>query len=137
MNTLNPWLILCIAIVVEVAGTLCLKLTTVVDGVPTKILTGTGVGVFYLATLFLMTIVVKQLDVGIAYAVWSGVGTALITISGIILFSESIAWSKLAGVVCIIAGVGLLHVSSKESTSRASEQRRQENKVSNESHPQQ
>lgn len=137
MNTLNPWLILLVAIIVEVAGTLCLKLTTVVQGVPNKVFAGTGVAILYIATFILMTIVVKRLEVGVAYAVWSGVGTALVTISGIVLFSETVAWSKLAGVVCIIAGVCLLHISSKQPAGGTGKQGRQEHKITNESHPQQ
>lgn len=108
MNTLNPWLILVAAILLEVAGTLCLKLS---DGL-SRLLPVVGVVVFYVATFSLMAISTKQLEIGTAYAVWAGVGTALVTILGIILFKESFAWTKIAGTLLIVAGVALLHASS-------------------------
>ncbi|WP_090820557.1 multidrug efflux SMR transporter [Paenibacillus sp. yr247] len=54
----------------------------------------------------------KQLDVSLAYAIWSGVGTALITIIGIWWFNESVSIMKMISIVLIILGVIGLHISS-------------------------
>jgi small multidrug resistance pump len=108
MNTINPWLILLVAILLEVAGTLCLKLSNGLS----RPLPALGVAVFYVSTFALMAITTKQLEIGTAYAVWSGVGTALVTVLGIILFGESFVWTKIAGTLLIVAGVALLHASS-------------------------
>lgn len=108
MNATNPWLVLAIAIVLEVCGTVCLKMS---DGM-TRLWPVLGVVAFYVSTFVLMSVSMKQLEVGTAYAVWAGVGTALITVAGIALFKESMAWTKVIGTVLIIAGVILLHASS-------------------------
>eukprot|EP00957_Ditylum_brightwellii_P010229 773467-Ditylum_brightwellii.AAC.1 len=53
----------------------------------------------------------QKIDLGTAYAVWSGVGTALTAIVGIVHFKESVSWSKVLGVLVIILGVILLNLS--------------------------
>jgi multidrug transporter EmrE-like cation transporter len=108
MNTLNPWVVLAIAIVLEVCGTLCLKMS---NGM-TRLLPVLGVAVFYVSTFVLMAISMKTLEVGTAYAVWAGLGTALITVAGIVMFGESFAWTKILGTALIVAGVVFLHASS-------------------------
>jgi small multidrug resistance pump len=108
MSSINPWLILVAAILLEVAGTLCLKLSNGLS----RLLPALGVAVFYISTFALMAVSTKQLEIGTAYAVWAGVGTALVTVLGIVLFGESAAWTKIAGTLLIVAGVALLHASS-------------------------
>lgn len=108
MNALNPWVVLAIAIVLEVCGTICLKMS---NGM-TRLVPVLGVIAFYVSTFVLMAVSMKTLEVGTAYAVWAGLGTALITVAGIVLFGESFAWTKLLGTALIIAGVALLHASS-------------------------
>lgn len=108
MNALNPWVVLAIAIVLEVCGTVCLKMS---NGM-TRLVPVLGVIAFYISTFVLMAVSMKTLEVGTAYAVWAGLGTALITVAGIILFGESFAWTKILGTALIVAGVALLHSSS-------------------------
>jgi small multidrug resistance pump len=45
------------------------------------------------------------MEIGIIYAIWSGVGTALIAIIGIIVFNESTSFLKIVGLILIIVGV--------------------------------
>ena len=80
-----PWLYLLIAIILEVAGTTCMKLS---DGFA-RVLPSVGVGVFYLVSMAAMVMAVKTLEIGTVYAIWSGVGTAVITTIGVIYFGES------------------------------------------------
>ena len=105
---MNPWLILCLSIALEVCGTVCLKLS---DGMsrPLPIL---GVILFYLSAFALMSTSLKSLEIGIVYAIWAAAGTALIAIIGIVFFGESIASGKIAGLAFVIAGVVLLKVSN-------------------------
>ncbi len=105
---MNPWLILCLSIALEVCGTVCLKLS---DGMsrPLPIL---GVVLFYLSAFALMSTSLKSLEIGIVYAIWAAAGTALIAIIGIVFFGESIASGKIVGLAFVIAGVVLLKVSS-------------------------
>jgi len=102
---MNPWLILSLAILLEVCGTVCLKLS---HGM-TRPLPVVGVVVFYLSTFTLMSLCLKNLEIGTVYAVWSGVGTALVAIIGILYFAESFNWMKILGLSLVIAGVIFLH----------------------------
>jgi len=105
---MNPWLILILAILLEVSGTICLKLS---HGM-TRTLPILGVIIFYLSTFTLLSFSLKTLDMGTVYAIWSGVGTALIATIGILFFGESLSWIKMAGLGLVITGVILLRVSS-------------------------
>ncbi|NBS13262.1 MAG: QacE family quaternary ammonium compound efflux SMR transporter [Verrucomicrobia bacterium] len=105
---MNPWLILSLAILLEVSGTLCLKLS---HGL-TRPLPVLGVVVFYLSTFTLMSVCLKKLEVGTVYAVWAGTGTALVAMIGILYFGESFHWLKILGLCLVIAGVLLLHLTS-------------------------
>jgi len=101
----NPWLILSLAILLEVCGTVCLKLS---HGM-TRPVPVVGVVVFYLSTFTLMSLCLKNLEIGTVYAVWSGAGTALVAIIGILYFAESFNWMKILGLSLVIAGVIFLH----------------------------
>ena len=105
---MNPWLILCLSIALEVCGTVCLKLSHGMSR-PLPIL---GVVLFYLSALALMSTSLKSLEIGIVYAIWAAAGTALIAIIGIVFFGESIASGKIVGLAFVIAGVVLLKVSN-------------------------
>jgi small multidrug resistance pump len=105
---MNPWLILCLSIALEVCGTVCLKLSHGMSR-PLPIL---GVVLFYLSAFALMSTSLKSLEIGIVYAIWAAAGTALIAIIGIVFFGESIASGKIVGLAFVIAGVVLLKVSN-------------------------
>lgn len=95
------WILLAAAIGFEVCGTTCMKLS---DGF-SKLLPTIGVAVFYLLSLGALTLTLKKIDVSVAYAIWSGVGTALIACIGIFYFKEPATALKLASITLIIAGV--------------------------------
>ncbi len=57
----------------------------------------------------------KTLEVGIVYAIWSGIGTALIAMVGVLAFGESVTVVKLLGLMMIIGGSILLRVASTQS----------------------
>ena len=103
-----PWLYLLLAILLEVAGTVCMKLSNgFMRPGPTV-----GVGVFYLISLGFMVLAVKSLEVSLVYAIWSGLGTAIIAGIGIFYFQESFSALKVASIVLIILGVIGLHFTS-------------------------
>lgn len=66
----------------------------------------------YALAIWLLTIVVKKMDVSIAYAIWSGVGTAAIAIVGYFWLGESMTPVKVAGIALIVAGVVALNLNS-------------------------
>jgi small multidrug resistance pump len=98
---MQHWFFLAAAIALEVAGTTSMKLS---DGF-TKLVPSVLLFVFYAASFVALTFALKKIDVSIAYAVWSGFGTALIATIGILFFRESVSWLKLACILLIILGV--------------------------------
>jgi small multidrug resistance pump len=106
---MNPWLLLTVAIVSEVIATSALRAT---DGFtrlwPSLIvIAGYGVAFFFLAQAL------RTLPVGVAYAVWSGAGTALIALIGWRFMGQPLdAWALL-GIGLIVAGVIVLNVFSQ------------------------
>ncbi|QBD78171.1 multidrug efflux SMR transporter [Ktedonosporobacter rubrisoli] len=98
---MNSILYLILAILAEVCGTTSLKLS---QGF-TRLIPSILVAVFYLASFYLMSQVLKKLDVGMVYAIWSGMGTALIAIIGILFFKEPLTILKASSIILIILGV--------------------------------
>ncbi len=95
------WVLLIIAIVLEVSGTVAMKLS---DGF-TKFIPIVAMLTFYALGLSLLAFTLKVIDISIAYAVWSGLGTVLITIIGIIWFKEPATVTKIISIVLIVVGV--------------------------------
>ena len=95
------WLYLILAIAFEVAGTTFMKLS---DGF-TKTMPSIAMFIFYLLSLTALTFALKKFEVSTAYAIWSGLGTVLITIVGIMVFKESISIVKVLSIALIIIGV--------------------------------
>jgi len=103
---MNPWLTLIAAIVWEVRGTSNLKLS---DGF-TELLPSALTLAFYAASFSLFSLALREIDVGVTYAVWSGLGTALIAALGVIFFKDPVTLERLFWLVCIIVGVVGLHL---------------------------
>jgi small multidrug resistance pump len=105
-RTAMTWLYLILAILLEVTGTTCMKLS---DGF-TKTLPSILLFVFYILSFGMLTLALKRIDVSLAYAVWSGVGTALIGTIGILWFKEPASAFKLVSIGLIIVGVVCLNL---------------------------
>ncbi len=95
------WLYLILAILFEVAGTTCMKLSAGFS----KLIPSILLFLFYAGSFVAVTFASKEIDVSIAYAVWSGLGTALITLVGIFFFRESVTLLKIVSILLIIIGV--------------------------------
>jgi small multidrug resistance pump len=102
------WILLIAAICMEVCGTTCMKLS---EGF-SKWLPSVLIFVFYGISFTLMTYAVKKLDLSIAYAIWSGVGTFLIAVIGLFWFKEPLTALKISSMALVIAGVIGLNLSS-------------------------
>jgi small multidrug resistance pump len=100
------WLYLIIAIAFEIVGTSALKMS---DGF-TRLWPSVVVVGCYLAAFVLLAQSLRTIEVGIAYAIWSAVGTAAIAVVGILVFGESASLYKLGGIALIMAGVISLHM---------------------------
>jgi small multidrug resistance pump len=71
----------------------------------TKVVPSVLIFVFYAASFVALTFALKKIDVSVAYAVWSGVGTALIASIGVLYFREPATLIKLLSIGLIVIGV--------------------------------
>jgi len=104
-----PWIFLSIAILFEVAGTTSMKLSRGFA----ELLPSVGVFVFYLCSAAAVVLALRRLELSIAYAVWSGVGTALTVMIGIAYFREPLTAMKLASIAFVVIGIAGLSLTSK------------------------
>lgn len=99
-------LLLTISIIFEVTASSTLKLT---DGfkrvIPTII-----VIVCYLISFYSLSLVLHTLPLGIAYAIWGGLGTVLTSVIGVIYYQEKITLLKIGAILLIVTGVLLLNI---------------------------
>jgi len=104
------WLILFCAIVFEVGGTLTLKFTEGMTRLwPTVLMFG-----LYLLSLFGLSLAVKSIPVGTAYAVWSGLGTLMVAIIGVLWFKEQVTLLRSVSTLLIVLGVAGLYLTGAE-----------------------
>ena len=103
--------LLLIAIVAEVIATSALKMS---DGF-SKTLPSIVVVLGYGTAFYFLALVLKSMPVGVAYAIWSGVGVALITVIGAVFFKQSLDAPALIGIALIVCGVVMINVVSKSS----------------------
>ena len=106
---MNVWLLLSLAILAEVIGTTALKMS---DGF-TKLTPSLVVLVGYGLAFYLLSLTLKQIPVGVAYAIWAGAGIALITLIGWVVFKQTLDLAAVFGIALIISGVVVLQVFSK------------------------
>lgn len=104
-------LILLLAILAEVIATSALKASENF----TRPLPSLLVVVGYSTAFFLLSITLKTLPIGVAYAIWSGVGTALVAVVGWLYYKQSLDLPAILGLTLIIAGTLILNLFSKVS----------------------
>lgn len=105
------WAYLLIAIVGEVVGTSALRASEGFTrlGPSLIVLAGYAVGFFFLS------LTLRVVPVGVAYAIWSGVGTVLITLIGWVVFGQKLDPAAMVGIGLIVAGVVVLQSFSNAS----------------------
>ncbi|WP_319005509.1 multidrug efflux SMR transporter [Metabacillus litoralis] len=102
-------LYLMIAVLSEVFGSTMLKLS---NGF-TNFIPSIGVVVGFLLAFLSLSFSLKTIPLSSAYATWSGLGTALTALIGVLLFQESFTFIKLLGLCLVILGIYLLNTSSQ------------------------
>lgn len=98
---MNKWLLLGTAILAETIATAALKSS---DGF-SKLAPSVMVVAGYATAFYCLSLTLRQVPVGIAYAIWSGVGTTLITAFGWFVLGQKIGVPALIGIALIVAGV--------------------------------
>ena len=101
------WLLLTIGIVTEVSSVTSMKLS---DGF-TKWLTSTSTFVFMGISLAIFILALKRFDLSFAYAIWAGLGIAIVAVIGILYFKEPVTVIKIASIALIALGVVGLNIS--------------------------
>jgi small multidrug resistance pump len=100
------WLYLALAVLTETVGTTFMKLS---DGLKKPVFSLLMLALYGLS-LGLVTLAIKRIEVSVAYAIWSGAGTALIALVGILGFHESVTALKIVSLVLIVLGVAGLNM---------------------------
>ncbi|MEK3990073.1 MULTISPECIES: SMR family transporter [Robertmurraya] len=106
---MKGYLFLSISIISELVATSLLKLS---DGM-SNLLPSVGVAVGYGLAFYLLSLSLKTIPLSLAYAIWSGVGTALTALIGVVFWGEVLTVLMLVGIVFIIGGVVLLNSSTE------------------------
>ncbi|WP_343621728.1 multidrug efflux SMR transporter [Acinetobacter proteolyticus] len=109
---MNNWIILFIAIAAEVIATSALKSS---EGF-TKPLASIVVVVGYVIAFYCLSLTLKTIPVGVAYAIWSGVGIVLITTVAWFVFDQKLDIWGIVGIILIMSGVLILNLLSKTSS---------------------
>jgi small multidrug resistance pump len=109
LNHSEAWAVLAVAIVFEVAGTICMRLCDGFSRPTPSVL----IFVFYAISFALNTMIIRTLGLSVVYAVWSGAGTVLTAMIGYLYFKEPATAVKLASAGLIVIGVFGLHASSR------------------------
>jgi small multidrug resistance pump len=103
------YLYLITAIVFEVIGTAALQASEQFTRPKPLILTAIG----YAVAFYFLSLVLRTMPVGIAYALWSGLGVVLITLVGLVWFGQRLDTAAIVGLALIIAGVAVINLLSK------------------------
>ena len=106
----QAWAVLAVAIVLEVAGTTCMRLSESFTRLTPSVL----IFVFYAFSFALNTLIIRTLGLSVVYAVWSGVGTVLTALIGFMYFKEPATALKLVSIGLIVIGVMGLHGASQQ-----------------------
>jgi len=98
------WILLALAIAAEITGTLSMKWSSVSDD---------NLGYIFMLLMItlsyiLLSFSVKKIALGVAYAMWEGIGILFITLFSVLLFDESVSLMKIMGLTTLVVGIALI-----------------------------
>lgn len=103
---MKPYIFLALAIVSELIGTSMLKASAGF----TKIYPSIATVVCFGMAMYMLSLSLRGIPLGVAYAIWSGVGTMVTAILGFFIWKETLNLVSALGIVLIIAGVVLINL---------------------------
>jgi len=106
---MQKWILLSAAIISEVIATSALKMS---DGF-SRLWPSLFVIAGYATAFYLLSLCLRTIPVGVAYAIWSGVGIALIAVISWIFFGQKLDAAAIIGFLLIVAGIAVLNLFSK------------------------
>ena len=98
------WMLLALAIALEITGTLLMKWSNVSDNQLGYFLMLMMIALSYIV----LSVSIKKIALGVAYAMWEGIGIVLITLFSVLLFDESVSLAKAIGLATLVAGIALI-----------------------------
>ena len=105
----NPFIFLSIAIATEVIATTALKAS---DGF-TRFIPSAAVVIGYCISFYFLSLVLRSIPTGVAYAIWAGVGIVLVSLMAWIFYKQTLDFAAILGMAMIIVGVIVINVFSK------------------------
>jgi spermidine export protein MdtJ len=112
------WILLALAIIAEITGTLSMKWASVSEGNTGFILMLVMITLSYIFLSF----AVKKIALGVAYALWEGIGILLITLFSVMIFDETLSTMKIAGLTTLVVGIVLIKSGTRKPTKQQKEQ---------------
>jgi small multidrug resistance pump len=103
------WLYLAVAIVAEVVATSALKAAEGMTRWGPALLVVVG----YALAFYLLSLTLRTIPLGVVYAIWSGVGVALVSVAGWVVYRQMLDAGAIVGIALIVAGVIVLKLFSK------------------------
>ena len=110
LTVAQAWVVLAVAIALEVAGTTSMRLS---EGF-TRWVPSVLIFVFYAGSFALNTMIIGRLGLSVVYAVWSGVGTVATAAIGIFYFREPATALKMISITLVVIGIFGLHAASRQ-----------------------
>lgn len=109
---MNAWGYLSLAILAEVIATSALKASSGFTQLVPSIVVIAGYGTAF----YCLSLALRSVPLGVAYAIWSGAGTALIALIGVVLYKQKLDPAAIVGIGLIVAGVLVLNLFSRSAT---------------------
>jgi small multidrug resistance pump len=103
------WLFLAIAIISEITATSSLKASAGF----TRVIPSIVVVIGYALSFYFLSLTLKVIPIGIAYAIWAGLGIVLLAIVGWVFYDQQLDTAALVGMSFIVAGVVIMNLFSK------------------------
>jgi small multidrug resistance pump len=100
------WILLSLAIVSEVCGSTCMKLSDGFSNLYASILTFVFYGISFSVFIFAL----RHFDLSFVYALWAGIGILLVSVIGMTYFKEPVSAMKIISILIIVVGVIMLNL---------------------------
>ena len=98
-----------IAIIAEVVATTALKASESFTQLWPSVIVCVG----YAASFYMLALALQTLSLGVAYAIWAGLGIVLVTLAGVLVYGQRVDLPALLGMGLIIGGVAVIHLFSQ------------------------
>lgn len=108
----HAYFVLILAIAFETVGTTALQASQQFTRLGPSIVVVIG----YAVSFYLLALALKTIPVGIAYAIWSGLGIVFIALIGLAVFGQRLDWPAVLGISMILAGILVIHLFSRSAT---------------------